>query len=88
MSTAETQGSVPVVRRLTPTERRIIAYVAEREGRPCSKAEIATALGRNRKTVDRLVSRLRTEGMLVSEPSWGENGGQLANTYRLARSGQ
>lgn len=72
-------------RRLTPTERRIIAYVAAHEGQPCPKAQIADALGRNRKTVDRLVSRLRSEGLLVSEPTWAENGAQLANSYRLAR---
>lgn len=85
MSTALTEKPQPSLRRLTPTERRIIAYVAAHEGQPCPKAQIADALGRNRKTVDRLVSRLRAEGLLVSEPAWGENGAQLANSYRLAR---
>lgn len=74
-------------RRLTPTERRILTYLAEREGQPCTKAQIAADLGRNRKTIDRLVSKLRAEGLLVSEPTWGEDGGQLANTYRLGREG-
>lgn len=74
-------------RRLTPTERRILTYLAEREGQPCTKAQIADDLGRNRKTIDRLVSKLRAEGLLVSEPTWGEDGGQLANTYRLGREG-
>lgn len=87
MSTAATEAPVASPRRLTPTERRIIAYVAEHEGQCCAKAQIAQALGRNRKTVDSLVSRLRSEGLLVSEPRWGDNGGQLANTYRLARLG-
>ena len=72
-------------RRLTPTERRIIAYVAANEGKPCSKAKIAENLGRNVKTVNRLVSRLRDEGILVCEYLWAENGAQLANSYRLAR---
>lgn len=71
--------------RLTPTERKILEYVIEHEGKPCSKAQIAEALGRNQKTIDRLVANLRHEGLLVVEHAWGENGGQLANTYRLAR---
>lgn len=87
MSTAVLEQRADGTRRLTPTERRIIEYVAEHEGQSCPKAQIATALGRNRKTVDRLVSRLRAEGLLVSEPAWSENGAQLANSYRLARSG-
>ena len=75
----------PAEKRFTPTERRIIAYVAAHEGQPCTKAQIASTLGRNVKTVDRLVSRLRAEGVLVSTYMWGDNGAQLANTYRLAR---
>ena len=71
--------------RLTPTERAILAYVSEREGEPCTKAQIAEALGRNRKTIDLLIARLRTDGLIVSEPTWADNGGQLANVYRLGR---
>lgn len=70
-------------RRLTPTERAILAYLAERGGQPCTKAQIAAALGRNKKTINRLVTQLRNDGLLISEPTWGEDGGQLANTYRL-----
>lgn len=44
-------------------------------------------LGRNKKTVDRLVARLRADGLLESEPVWDENGGQRANVYRLAHGG-
>lgn len=73
-------------RRLTKTEVAILAYVGEHEGERCSKAQIAEALGRNVKTVDRLVSALRSDGLLVVEPRWAETGGQLANTYRLARA--
>ena len=43
-------------------------------------------LGRNVKTIDRLASALRADGLLVVEPRWAENGGQLANCYRLARA--
>lgn len=71
--------------RLTPTERAILAYVSEREGVPCTKSQIAQALGRNRKTIDLLITHLRSEGLLVSEPTWAETGGQLANAYRLGR---
>lgn len=71
--------------RLTPTERAILAYVSEREGEPCTKAQIADALGRNRKTIDLLIARLRADGLIVSEPTWADNGGQLANVYRLGR---
>lgn len=84
MKTVAPEVRTTLSRRLTPTERRIIAYISEREGFPCTKGEIAAALGRNRKTIDRLVSHLRADGLLVSEPAWAENGGQLANSYRLA----
>lgn len=68
---------------LTPTERRILEFVAAHEGRPCSKAMIAQKLGSNQKTVDRLISHLRREGCLVVETTWNDAGGQGANTYRL-----
>ena len=55
-------------RRLTPTERRILLYVARHNGKACSKGEIAQQLGRNKKTVDRLVARPRADGLLESEP--------------------
>ena len=71
-------------RRLTKTERQILRYVAEHEGESCTKGELAASLGRNKKTVDRLVSKLKADGMLVVDYVWGENGGQLANVYRLA----
>lgn len=85
MQTATPKVEIRIVapRRLTPTERQILSFLANHEGVPCTKAEIAEALGRNRKTIDRLVSNLRADGLLISEPSWGENGRQLANTYRL-----
>lgn len=73
-------------RRLTPTERHILRYIAEREGRRCSKAQIAEALGRNQKTIDRLVSHLRAEGLVEATPVWDERGAQLANAYRLVRA--
>lgn len=71
--------------RLTPTEMRIVSFIQRHEGHPCSKAQIAVALGRNEKTVDRLLSRLRRNGLVVSEPVHAANGAQLANLYRLTK---
>lgn len=67
----------------TPTARIIISFVEQHDGKPCSKAQIAVALGRNEKTVDRLIARMRREGIIEAEPQWAENGGQLANTYHV-----
>lgn len=72
--------------RITKTAARILAYVGVHEGEPCAKAEIAEAVGCNVKTVDRLVSRLRSDGLLLVEPQWAKNGGQIANAYRLPRT--
>lgn len=71
--------------RLTPTERQILSFLELHDGRSCTKAQIATSLNRNKKTIDRLMSHLRATGLVSSEPSWGENGGQLANSYHLIR---
>ena len=74
-------------RRLTPTERSILAYVLDHEGEACSKEELAAILGRSKVTVSKSISRLRADGLLLSEPCYDENGAQLANAYRLAPSG-
>lgn len=73
------------VRRLTRTEREILSYVAAHEGRLCTKEAMAASLGRNKKTVDRLVRRLKDEGLLVVTPVWDKRGARLGNTYYLAR---
>lgn len=69
--------------RLTPTEMQILSFVHQHEGRPLAKSQIAAALGRNEKTVSRLISQLRQYQILESEPAFAENGAQLANSYRL-----
>lgn len=69
--------------RLTPTEMQILSFVQRHEGRAYSKAQIAAAIGRNEKTVSRLISRLRQYKILETEPSYAENGAQLANVYRI-----
>lgn len=71
--------------RLTPTEMQIVNFIQRHEGHPCSKAQIAAALGRNEKTVDRLLSHLRRNNLVVAETVHAENGAQLANLYRLTK---
>lgn len=73
-------------RRYTRTELQILRFVKRHDGMAYTKAEIAQALGRNEKTVDRLMSGLRSDGLIVSEPRFAQNGGQLANAYRLVAS--
>ena len=70
--------------RLTITEMQILSFVEHHEGRAYSKAQIAAALGRNEKTVSRLISRLRQYQILETEPSFAPSGAQLANVYRIA----
>ena len=72
--------------RLTPTEMQILSFVQRHEGRAYSKAQIAAALGRNEKTISRLISRLRQYQILETEPSYAENGAQLANVYRIVKA--
>lgn len=69
--------------RLTPTEMQILSFVHRHEGHPLSKSQIATALGRNEKTVSRLISQLRQYQILEIQPVFADNGAQLANIYRL-----
>ena len=70
--------------RLTPTEAAIARLVAAHEGRPLSMAQMAAMLGRNEKTVARLVSHLRRLGLLACEAVHAESGAQMANSYRLS----
>ena len=78
----EVTTSQGVTRHLTKTESAILSYIEKRGDEPCTKAEIAKVLGRNVKTIDRLVSGMRADGVLTVEYRWSENGGQLANVYR------
>lgn len=71
--------------RLTPSEMQIIKFIERHEGYPCSKAQIAAAIGRNEKTVDRLLSRMRRDSLVVSQAVHSDNGAQLANVYRLTK---
>ena len=69
------------------TQMRIGGHIAAlRKAKGLTQEQLAERLGRNVKTIDRLASALRADGLLVVEPRWAENGGQLANCYRLARA--
>lgn len=70
-------------RRLCPTELKILSYIARHEGKQCSKGQIAKALGKSERTIDRQMHRLRAEGYVVSEARWDDTGRQLANAYIL-----
>ena len=69
--------------KLTPTERRLIRLLDSLEGRAMSKAGLAEELECSIKTVDRLISHLRREGMLEITPTFDARGAQLANAYKL-----
>ena len=71
--------------RLTPTELLIMQFIERHAARPVSKAQIAAALGRNEKTVDRLLSRMRKNGVVVSEPVFAANGAHRVRRGRVAR---
>lgn len=73
--------------RLTPAEVQILTFLERHEGLACSKSQIAEAIGRNEKTVSRLISRLRQYQILKSQPSFAESGSQLANVYFIANGG-
>ena len=69
---------------LTGTERRLLLLIARLDGAPCSKARMAECVGRCAHTVDRAIRRLREMGAIESIPAYAENGGQVANSYRVA----
>lgn len=77
-------------REFTKTQERIIRYIADetlRRGEAAvSKRELAEIVGCHRGTVDRLVSDLKSRGVIEEKPRFDASGGQLANAYRIADS--
>ena len=51
------------------------------------KGDLAKRLGCCGRTLDRAVTRLRRDGLIVCTPVFGDNGGQLANEYRATAEG-
>lgn len=75
---------------LTPTQERLLGYIAVKSSTDgsfsCSKSELSNRLHCSAKTIDRALQRLRQEGIIIVEENYLENGGQMANTYRLSDS--
>lgn len=72
---------------LTPTQRRILALIVERQSGnsavALTKREITEYLHKSEKTVDRLVADLRHRELISSVPRFTNTGGQAANAYKL-----
>lgn len=68
---------------------RVLALVVRESalsgGLSATKRDIASALGCDISSVDAAIKRLRRDGTIESVPRFDENGGQLANVYRIAR---
>ena len=73
--------------RFTKTQIAILGYLAGetalRGGVSCTKQQLADRMGRNVKTIDHSVSKLRQEGLVEVETNYDERGAQLSNTYRV-----
>lgn len=63
--------------------REIAAETAVSGGLSCTKRELAERLGRNVKTIDRLLSDLRRRGVVEVEARFDERGAQQASVYRV-----
>lgn len=70
---------------LTLSELSLVVTIEALEGKPVSKAELSDAIGRNPKTISRLLLRLRREGVLDAETRIRTDGGRDANAYRIAQ---
>lgn len=72
---------------LTPTQRRILAFIVERQAEDgtvaLTKREIAAYLKKSEKTVDRLIADLRHRKLINSVPRFTNAGGQVANAYKV-----
>lgn len=72
---------------LTPTQRRILAFIVEEQTTAGSvaltKREIAAHLKKSEKTVDRLIADLRHRKLVDSAPRFTSAGGQVANAYKV-----
>lgn len=71
---------------LTPTQRRILAFIVEEQATEgavaLTKRELAARLKKSEKTVDRLIADLRHRKLVDSAPRFTSAGGQVANAYK------
>ena len=73
------------------THERVLELIVRetelRESVTFSKTDLARRLGCCGRTLDRALTRLRRDGLITSEPSFGPNGAQLGNVYRATPAG-
>lgn len=66
----------------------LIARETERNGSVSFlKTDLSKRLGCSEHTLDRVMTRLRREGLVVSTPTFDESGAQRANEYRATEEG-
>lgn len=77
---------------LTPSQIRIFSHLqecADADGLVVlSKATLAEQMDCSLKTIDRAVRFFRKEGLIEVVPRYGEDGGNLANAYRVVASAE
>ena len=76
----------PRTRYLTPSEEKLLALVAAHDatgGIAASRRELSERLGCCLSTIDNALRSLRKKGLIRSKAIRSENGGQMANLYRL-----
>ena len=66
----------------------IVRETELRESVSFSKTDLARRLGCSDRTLDRALTRLRREGLIISEPTYGPSGAQLGNVYRATEEGK
>lgn len=74
---------------LTPVQRLIVAYLRDNADvhgwTTLSKAQLADNVECSLKTVDRAMKRLKNEGYIEVKFHYAEDGGSMANSYRLKK---
>lgn len=73
--------------KLTPSQERVLTYIAVQTATVgqarISKEALAKLQHCSVKTVDRAIARLKSEGLIEVVERHLDNGGQIANAYRL-----
>ena len=65
----------------------IVRETELRESVTFNKSDLARRLGCCERTLDRAVTRLRHDGLIVSEAAYAPSGAQLGNVYRATPEG-
>ena len=86
-------GAVPTMvngRHAFADERTLVLIARETEcgeGILLSKREIAERFEMNQRSIDRALTRLRRDGLVVSTPQFNDAGAQVGNVYRATEAG-